>query len=218
MSSALALGLRLAFASALTTRRRRIARWWPVRISRILTEFLGELCQPVDRELAKFNFGAANPGGEPRLLEVPCVFVDAEYARRAAALHLDGIKSGVAADVEYRSAAQVLGQSVGEPAPLTRRVIAEKMIGGGGDTIELEVVKPGRQSAHAAKNLGLPHKEIASPASHDAAAFSAAGVPTAMIFVRNDHGSHNPDEHMEIADFMDGTAVLASWLAEHGGA
>ena len=46
LSSALALGLRLAFASALTTRRRRIARWWPVRISRILTEFLGELCQP----------------------------------------------------------------------------------------------------------------------------------------------------------------------------
>lgn len=74
------------------------------------------------------------------------------------------------------------------------------------------------QLLRAAKTLGLPHKEIASPASHDAAAFSAAGVPTAMIFVRNDHGSHNPDEHMELSDFMDGTAVLASWLAEHGGA
>lgn len=70
----------------------------------------------------------------------------------------------------------------------------------------------------AADKLGLKHKEIASPASHDAAAFSAAGVPTAMIFVRNEGGSHHPDEHMELADFMDGTAVLASWLAEHGGA
>jgi N-carbamoyl-L-amino-acid hydrolase len=74
------------------------------------------------------------------------------------------------------------------------------------------------QLLSAAKSLGLPHRELASPASHDAAAFSAAGVPTAMIFVRNDHGSHNPDEHMELSDFMDGTAVLASWLTEHGGA
>ena len=69
----------------------------------------------------------------------------------------------------------------------------------------------------AANTLGLKQKEIASPASHDAAAFSAAGVPTAMIFVRNEGGSHHPDERMELADFMDGTAVLASWLAEHGG-
>ena len=30
------------------------------------------------------------------------------------------------------------------------------------------------------------------------------GVPTAMIFVRNEHGSHNPDEAMELADFAQG--------------
>jgi beta-ureidopropionase / N-carbamoyl-L-amino-acid hydrolase len=75
-----------------------------------------------------------------------------------------------------------------------------------------------RQLLDGAKDLRIAHREIPSPASHDAAAFAAAGVPTAMIFVRNDKGSHNPDEHMEIADFMDGTALLAWWLARHGAA
>ncbi len=51
--------------------------------------------------------------------------------------------------------------------------------------------------------------EIASGAAHDSAAFAAAGVPTAMIFIRNAHGSHNPDEAMRIEDFMVATDLLA---------
>jgi D-serine deaminase-like pyridoxal phosphate-dependent protein len=42
---------------------------------------------------------------------------------------------------------------------------------------------------------------ITSGAGHDAGDFAAAGVPSAMIFVRNDHGSHNPKEAMELRDF-----------------
>ena len=38
---------------------------------------------------------------------------------------------------------------------------------------------------------------MASGAGHDAAVFANCGVPTAMIFVRNEHGSHNPDEAMD---------------------
>jgi N-carbamoyl-L-amino-acid hydrolase len=53
---------------------------------------------------------------------------------------------------------------------------------------------------------------IGSPASHDAAAFAAAGVPMGMIFVRNENGSHNPHEAMTIEDFLDGASVLAQWL------
>jgi beta-ureidopropionase / N-carbamoyl-L-amino-acid hydrolase len=34
-----------------------------------------------------------------------------------------------------------------------------------------------------------------------------------MIFVRNANGSHNPDEKMEIPDFLDGVWILASALA-----
>jgi N-carbamoyl-L-amino-acid hydrolase len=64
----------------------------------------------------------------------------------------------------------------------------------------------------AAAALGIAVLRIGSPASHDAAAFGAAGIPMGMIFVRNEKGSHNPDESMEIEDFLDGTAVLIQWL------
>jgi len=43
-------------------------------------------------------------------------------------------------------------------------------------------------------------------------------VPTAMIFVRNAHGSHNPREAMEIADFMQGTRLMTWWLTQKAGA
>lgn len=66
--------------------------------------------------------------------------------------------------------------------------------------------------ANEAARLAVPFDRIVSPASHDAAAFAQAGVPIGMIFVRNENGSHNPDEHMEIDDFLAGTSVLARWL------
>jgi N-carbamoyl-L-amino-acid hydrolase len=69
--------------------------------------------------------------------------------------------------------------------------------------------------ARAAEALGIPAVPLGSPASHDAAAFAAAGVPTGMIFVRNENGSHNPAESMTTDDFLAGTAVLTQWLAEN---
>jgi N-carbamoyl-L-amino-acid hydrolase len=72
-----------------------------------------------------------------------------------------------------------------------------------------------RQMEDAARDLGIRTMRLGSPASHDAAAFAAAGVPAAMLFVRNEHGSHNPQEHMEIDDFLDACAVLARWVADH---
>jgi N-carbamoyl-L-amino-acid hydrolase len=60
--------------------------------------------------------------------------------------------------------------------------------------------------------LGIRAIDLGSPASHDAAAFAACGVPMGMIFVRNANGSHNPFEAMTIDDFLDGTAVLTEWL------
>jgi N-carbamoyl-L-amino-acid hydrolase len=65
-----------------------------------------------------------------------------------------------------------------------------------------------------AQQLDIRTRRIGSPASHDAAAFAAAGVPTAMLFVRNEHGSHNPDEAMTIEDFLLATAILTGWLAD----
>jgi N-carbamoyl-L-amino-acid hydrolase len=64
-----------------------------------------------------------------------------------------------------------------------------------------------------AQALEMPVMPLGSPASHDAAAFAAAGVRTGMVFVRNENGSHNPHEAMTIDDFLAGTAVLTGWLA-----
>lgn len=46
-------------------------------------------------------------------------------------------------------------------------------------------------------------------AGHDAAVFSRMGVPTGMLFIRNRNGSHNPQEHMAIADFAAAADVLS---------
>ncbi len=59
---------------------------------------------------------------------------------------------------------------------------------------------------------GIDAMPLASPASHDTATFTVAGVPSCMLFVRNANGSHNPHEAMEIADFLDAASVLADWL------
>jgi beta-ureidopropionase / N-carbamoyl-L-amino-acid hydrolase len=56
--------------------------------------------------------------------------------------------------------------------------------------------------------LNLPHELLPSGAGHDAALFVHAGVPTAMLFIRNEHGSHNPHEAMRMDDFMAATKVL----------
>lgn len=61
---------------------------------------------------------------------------------------------------------------------------------------------------------GLAPFSMASGAGHDAAVFAQAGVPAAMIFVRNRNGSHNPREAMEIADLMMGTRIISSYLEE----
>jgi len=65
-----------------------------------------------------------------------------------------------------------------------------------------------------AAKQNLPFMELASGAGHDAAVFSSLGVPTGMIFIRNAHGSHNPDEAMAIEDFALAAGLLAAYIAE----
>ena len=54
----------------------------------------------------------------------------------------------------------------------------------------------------------IPFEVIPSGAGHDASLFENAGIPSGMLFIRNQNGSHNPDEAMELADFMQGVQVL----------
>jgi len=67
--------------------------------------------------------------------------------------------------------------------------------------------------ATAANQAGVPFKVMASGAGHDAATFALEGIPTAMIFIRNQNGSHNPDEAMDMADFDQALAVLVHMLS-----
>lgn len=71
--------------------------------------------------------------------------------------------------------------------------------------------------AAAIETMQLPHRRLPSGAGHDAALFANQGIATAMLFVRNAHGSHNPDEAMDLQDFAAGTQVLARVMAQRAG-
>jgi N-carbamoyl-L-amino-acid hydrolase len=65
----------------------------------------------------------------------------------------------------------------------------------------------------AADHAGGDWPIIATQAGHDAGILSAAGIPTAMLFVRNPTGvSHSPDETASIADCLVGVEALADSL------
>jgi beta-ureidopropionase / N-carbamoyl-L-amino-acid hydrolase len=58
---------------------------------------------------------------------------------------------------------------------------------------------------------GVP--ALATGAGHDAGILAAAGIPSAMLFVRNPTGvSHAPDEHAEDDDCGAGAEALADVL------
>jgi N-carbamoyl-L-amino-acid hydrolase len=71
------------------------------------------------------------------------------------------------------------------------------------------------QLVAAAKMQGLPDETVPSGAGHDASIFANAGVPTGMVFVRNENGSHNPDEAMDINDFMAGVSILKQFVIDY---
>lgn len=57
-----------------------------------------------------------------------------------------------------------------------------------------------------------------SGAGHDAGVFIECSIPTAMLFIRNQHGSHSSDEGMELKDFLDATRILMGFIANDSGA
>ena len=71
-----------------------------------------------------------------------------------------------------------------------------------------------------ARRLADPRRWPAIPtqAGHDAGILQAAGIPTAMLFVRNPSGvSHSPAEHAQIPDCLAGVDALADVLQELAG-
>ncbi len=78
---------------------------------------------------------------------------------------------------------------------------------------DVDIVNGLRQACVAE---GFADETVPSGAGHDAAIFSNAGVPSGMLFIRNEHGSHNPDEAMSIEDFMAGYSVLRRFILDNG--
>ena len=69
----------------------------------------------------------------------------------------------------------------------------------------------------AAHSQKIPTVEMPSGAGHDAVVFANCGIPSGMIFIRNEFGSHNPDEAMDMADFTAACRVLCSYLVAEVG-
>lgn len=112
---------------------------------------------------------------------------------------LEGALQRIAAEVAARRGVSiVLGErSAAAPGPMDPRLIA------------------GLSAAAACCGIAAPH--LNSPGSHDANNFAASGVPTGMLLVRNQNGSHNPHEAMDTPDLMAAIAVMAKWIAEGQG-
>jgi N-carbamoyl-L-amino-acid hydrolase len=66
----------------------------------------------------------------------------------------------------------------------------------------------------AATRTATPFRRMASGAGHDCMTFAAQGVPSAMLFLRNRNGSHNPDEALDLPDVGAGLAVLTEALRD----
>ncbi|MEW6344122.1 MAG: allantoate amidohydrolase [Pseudomonadota bacterium] len=66
--------------------------------------------------------------------------------------------------------------------------------------------------AEACERNGTTYENVPSGAGHDASLFANAGIPSGMLFIRNENGSHNPLEAMDIDDFMLGVRALADTI------
>jgi beta-ureidopropionase / N-carbamoyl-L-amino-acid hydrolase len=64
------------------------------------------------------------------------------------------------------------------------------------------------EAAACARALGIGARSMPT-VGHDASTFARLGIPSAVLLVRNENGSHNPAEAMAIADFIAGVHVLA---------
>jgi len=61
----------------------------------------------------------------------------------------------------------------------------------------------------AGNEVGIP-PYLLPTVGHDAAMFARNGIPSSVILVRNTNSSHNPDEYMEMEDFISALKVLGS--------
>lgn len=116
-------------------------------------EFFFQFGDLIDGHTSQFNFHIQDLSRELSLLKITRIAVDAEDAAGETALHLDGIETGVAAHVENAGAGEIIGDRGGKFRPLERGIVAQKMIGRGPDTAEVEIMEPGSEFLNPLANL-----------------------------------------------------------------
>ena len=90
-----------------------------------------------------------------------------------------------------------------------RRRVLQGIAGGFAAAGSTTLFAPAVRAANKPIKIGY-----VSPKSGPLAAFAEAGVPMGMLFVRNQNGSHNPDEAMRIEDLCAAATLVAHLVAE----
>lgn len=174
--------------------------------------------------------GVADHAGTTRLADrhdPMLAFAEVVLAARAAAVAHDAVatcgKVAVAPNGVNAIPSLVTGwlDARGADAERVRAVVADvaAVVSGHGGTLAEEswtgpVGFDPQLGARLAALLG-DAPVLDTGAGHDAGILAAAGVPTAMLYVRNPTGvSHSPAEHAEPEDCAAGVAALAAVLAK----
>ncbi len=122
---------------------------------------------------------------------------------------LDARADSTPALEELVAAVGLLAEEQAERDGTQLAIVAESV----SPAVGFDTALAGRLAGHLAAAGAGPLPIIPTAAGHDAGVLSAAGVPTAMLFVRNPSGvSHAPDEHAEAADCLAGASALADAL------
>ncbi|WP_214366579.1 allantoate amidohydrolase [Pseudonocardia sp. H11422] len=170
--------------------------------------------------------GEANHAGTTRLADRDdpmLAFASVVLAARVAAVRYDALATCGKVRVEPNGvnaiASRVTGwlDARGADAERVHAVVAEiaDLVAAHGGVVEQEswtdltTFEPALAGRIATMLGDAP--PLGTGAGHDAGVLAAAGVPTAMLFVRNPTGvSHSPAEHAEPADCRAGVAALAA--------
>ncbi len=138
---------------------------------------------------------------DPLLESVSTIASEVKFSTEWRSLHRRTLKSRltefrkhlVAATKEHLCDFTIESTTWTEPATMDKRI----------QRILAAAVVDNRRAGDPKEAFMMP-----SGAGHDAAVFAKHGIPTGMLFVRNQCGSHNPSEAMRMDDFMNGVDVM----------
>src|SRR5437660_9470698 len=94
-------------------------------------ELFFQLAYIVNGHFPKLDVASGNFSRKARLGKIVFVEIDSKDTAGPSALHLNRVKSGIAADIENGFSAQIRWNGMFEGAPLNGRIIAQKMCGSG---------------------------------------------------------------------------------------